>query len=255
MVVVEALAHGRPVVATTAGVSKMWWTTPSAGSCPKTRRGGRKGASACDIRRRPRTRRGLPDATSRAFFAGTVSNRDHRTSPRGTKSVTFSPAPDPILSVVVVTYNSAAIVSTALTPLLDKDGVEVIVVDNASTDETVNHVRAAHPHVEVVRSPSNGGFASGVNQGIARAQGSVVLLLNPDAVVEWRDVQLCLQVFAANSNVGVVAPRTLQPQGRQAILDAGREPTVCAVSLMQAVFRAGRAGGAGLRVSTSFPSR
>lgn len=132
----------------------------------------------------------------------------------------------PALSVIVVTYNSAGIVSSALAPLVGRDGVEVIVVDNNSTDETVKRVRTLHPGIVVVQSSVNGGFATGVNQGIARATGSVVLLLNPDAVVEWPDVQRCLKVFEDDPTVGVVAPQTVQPDGRQAILEAGRAPNL-----------------------------
>lgn len=132
----------------------------------------------------------------------------------------------PALTVVVVTYNSAGIVASALSSLVGRSDVEVIVVDNASTDDTVECVRRIHPEIVIVQSAANGGFASGVNQGIARAQGEVVLLLNPDAVIEWPDVQRCLRVLEDDVTTGVVAPRTVQPDGRQAILDAGRAPTV-----------------------------
>jgi N-acetylglucosaminyl-diphospho-decaprenol L-rhamnosyltransferase len=131
----------------------------------------------------------------------------------------------PLLSVVLVTYNSAHVVSTALSPLEDVDDVEIIVVDNASSDGTRDVLRARHPGVHVVESPRNGGFAAGVNQGTTRATAPVVLLLNPDARVEWPDLQRCLELFE-DPMVGAVAPRTVQPDGRQAILDAGRAPTI-----------------------------
>lgn len=132
----------------------------------------------------------------------------------------------PALTVLVVTYNSAGIVASALTPLVGRAGVEVIVVDNNSTDDTVRCVRRINPEIVVVQSSENGGFASGVNQGITRAQGRVVLLLNPDAVIDWPDVQRCLRVFEDDLTAAVVSPRTVQPDGRQTILDAGRAPSI-----------------------------
>lgn len=131
----------------------------------------------------------------------------------------------PALSVVLVAYNSAHVLSTAIDPLEDVDQVEIIVVDNASSDDTLEVLSSRHPGVQVVESSRNGGFASGVNQGAAVASAPVVLLLNPDARVEWSDLQRCLARFA-DPSVGVVAPRTVQPEGRQAVLDAGRAPTI-----------------------------
>jgi GT2 family glycosyltransferase len=87
------------------------------------------------------------------------------------------------LSVVVVTYDSAAAVARCMPRLveqLDEDD-ELVVVDNASGDATLAAVHAAAPGARVLPQARNRGFAAGANAGAAAATGDVVLFLNPDA--------------------------------------------------------------------------
>jgi GT2 family glycosyltransferase len=87
------------------------------------------------------------------------------------------------LSVIIVTYNSAAAVAAALAALVAQlvDGDELIVVDNASADETLELVARLAPEAVVVPNPSNDGFSSAANLGARRASGDLLLFLNPDA--------------------------------------------------------------------------
>ena len=91
----------------------------------------------------------------------------------------------PRCSVILVTYNSAESI-TACLPALAHEDCEIVVVDNASQDDTVARVRAftqQHP-VELLVISRNLGFAGGVNHGVRAAGGDVLLLLNPDAIAE-----------------------------------------------------------------------
>ena len=94
------------------------------------------------------------------------------------------PEQPPTLSVVVVTYNSEAEVRHGLPPLVPqlRDGDELIVVDNASNDATVDVVRELAPHARIVQTGMNAGYAGGCNAGAEIARGDVLLFLNPDAV-------------------------------------------------------------------------
>jgi GT2 family glycosyltransferase len=83
--------------------------------------------------------------------------------------------------IVIVTFNSADVIGECLEGCLRLPGVEVVVVDNASRDNTVNIVNA-HPGVRLIANEENRGFAAGVNQGISALRNEAVLLLNPDAV-------------------------------------------------------------------------
>ncbi len=85
------------------------------------------------------------------------------------------------ISAIVVTYNSGAEVGACLDAL--QGCGEVIVVDNASADESVA-VASERPGVTVLANASNLGFAGAVNQGARRSAGRYLLILNPDAVIE-----------------------------------------------------------------------
>jgi N-acetylglucosaminyl-diphospho-decaprenol L-rhamnosyltransferase len=77
-------------------------------------------------------------------------------------------------AAVVVTYNSEDVIEACLAAL--PADVRVIVVDNASTDRTVQRIRGA----EVIANPTNRGFAAAVNQGFRGTPAEVVLVMNPD---------------------------------------------------------------------------
>jgi N-acetylglucosaminyl-diphospho-decaprenol L-rhamnosyltransferase len=87
------------------------------------------------------------------------------------------------LSAVIVTYNSRDAVASALPALVAQLGAgdELVVVDNASSDDTLDVVRRIAPDAVIVPNPRNDGFAGGANLGARRATGDLLLFLNPDA--------------------------------------------------------------------------
>ena len=89
----------------------------------------------------------------------------------------------PTVSVLIVSYNTRALLLDALGALDAQTELELIVVDNASADGSADAVAARFPRVRLVRSPINLGFAAGVNRAAAHARGDVLLLLNPDALL------------------------------------------------------------------------
>lgn len=93
--------------------------------------------------------------------------------------------PVPRLSVVVVSYRSKLFLRKCLESLFSElpGEIEIIVVDNASGDGTIEEVRLAYPQVCVVANDRNVGFPAANNQGIERARAQAILLLNPDTLV------------------------------------------------------------------------
>ena len=89
------------------------------------------------------------------------------------------------LSVVVVTFGSGAALERSLPPLLAQlgEGDELVVVDNASDDDTLARVRRLAPHARLLAQERNLGFAAAANAGAAVAGGDLLVFLNPDAVV------------------------------------------------------------------------
>ena len=120
------------------------------------------------------------------------------------------------VALVVVTHNSAA----ALRPLLDSIGAstldnlaEVTVVDNASTDTTVDLLRHRLPPATVITNDTNLGFATAVNQGVAATSARLVLLANPD--VQWTDgtISKLSRFLADHPSAAAVCPRLVFPDG------------------------------------------
>src|SRR5689334_16249619 len=92
----------------------------------------------------------------------------------------------PAVSVIVVTYNARPFVCACLEALVAQDypRLQVIVVDNASSDGTADLVRRRFPSVTVLDSGHNGGYGAGNNLGARIAEGNVLAFLNPDTVPE-----------------------------------------------------------------------
>ena len=87
-------------------------------------------------------------------------------------------------SVIIVTYNHKKYVKTCLSTVLDNKPLEVIVVDNDSTDGTIELIQKEFSQVKLIKSPKNLGYGKGNNLGVKHAKGEYVVILNPDTRVE-----------------------------------------------------------------------
>ncbi|GAA2395032.1 glycosyltransferase [Nonomuraea africana] len=148
------------------------------------------------------------------------------------------------LAVVIVTYASGRIIEDCLRSLdhdvQDAGRFRVIVVDNASPDDTVDRVRAYGQGVELIETGRNGGFAFGVNAGLAAAQGCDVLVLNADIRLRPGAIGLLLKALE-QPGVGIAVPKLLDENGALQ-LSLRRRPTVLRALGEAALggFRAGR---------------
>ena len=116
-----------------------------------------------------------------------------------------------LVDVVVVSYNSRDRLRACVEPLLSLDEVNVIVVDNASPDRSLEAVEGLP--LTAVQRDDNGGFARGVNAGARAGSAPFVLLLNPDARIDARAVRVLVRVLHADPEVGAVAPRIFESDG------------------------------------------
>jgi GT2 family glycosyltransferase len=108
------------------------------------------------------------------------------TSDRKTKNLESTALPT--ISVIVLNYNGRADLETCLASLAElnypRGKLELIVVDNASTDDSVPWLKQTHPDVHLIESSTNLGFAGGNNLGARSASGSYLAFLNPDTRVD-----------------------------------------------------------------------
>ncbi|MEA3397137.1 MAG: glycosyltransferase family 2 protein [Chloroflexota bacterium] len=123
----------------------------------------------------------------------------------------------PTLSVIIVSWNVRELLRRALASLYaswgDRPGLEIIVVDNDSDDDSVAMLRAEFPQVQVIANSDNRGFTVGNNQGLTCAHGDFLLLLNPDTEVEGEALWQLLDYANNHPRVGMLGPRLLNPDG------------------------------------------
>jgi GT2 family glycosyltransferase len=113
-------------------------------------------------------------------------------------------------SVVVVAYNPGHFLRDCVASIYStQPEVEVVVVDNASTDGAVERVKSEFPDVRVVRNEWNDGFGAGNNLGAARAKGTFLIFLNPDAVVIDGWLEALVHPLAEDPSIGLVTPKVL----------------------------------------------
>jgi N-acetylglucosaminyl-diphospho-decaprenol L-rhamnosyltransferase len=118
---------------------------------------------------------------------------------------------DARVDAVIVAYNSAATLRGCVAPLVDAPDVHVIVVDNASPDDSLGAI-TGFP-VTVVQAYANHGFAAGCNLGTAQGVAPYVLLLNPDARLAPADLAALVAVLDREPAAGIAGPRILEADG------------------------------------------
>ncbi|HQX12011.1 MAG TPA: glycosyltransferase family 2 protein [Thermoflexales bacterium] len=129
----------------------------------------------------------------------------------------------PDLSVVVLTYNTRKLTLACLHALFGQPEIarcEVIVVDNASGDQTAEVVAEEYPGAQLIHAPKNLGFGGGNNLGLIAARGRYVLLLNSDTEVQPGALLALINFMDAHPEAGACGPMllntdgSLQPSGR-----------------------------------------
>lgn len=123
------------------------------------------------------------------------------------------------LSVIIVSYNTRQLLDDCLKSVTAAQappgGVEIIVVDNASSDGSGELVRTAYPDVSLIANVENVGFAAANNQGAAAANGRYLLFLNSDTRVEPDALVQPLTYLQQRPEAGAITVKLLYPDGRR----------------------------------------
>jgi GT2 family glycosyltransferase len=125
----------------------------------------------------------------------------------------------PVISVLLVSYNTRALLDPCLAALraaLEQvpGGGEIVVVDNASRDDSAAHLASHHPDVTLIRSGQNLGFGRANNLGLEACHAPFVLLLNTDAFVEPEALARSLAHMQAHPRCGILGARLIGRDGR-----------------------------------------
>lgn len=121
------------------------------------------------------------------------------------------------VSVILVNYRGADDTIEAIRHLGELDWpseqFEIVVVENASGDDSAERIKAAAPHVVLVESKKNLGFAGGCNLGVKRSSGDIVAFLNNDARPDPGWLREAVRRFDESPRIGAVASRVLDWEG------------------------------------------
>ncbi|MBI2793269.1 MAG: glycosyltransferase [Ignavibacteria bacterium] len=122
----------------------------------------------------------------------------------------------PDVSVLIVNYNVKDYLLQCLRSVKASEGtasIEIIVVDNASSDNSISELRELFPDVVWVELPENIGFGRGNNVGLKHCKGKYVLFLNPDTLIAHNTVQTMVDYLEAHSDVGLAGCKVLNADG------------------------------------------
>jgi GT2 family glycosyltransferase len=123
---------------------------------------------------------------------------------------------EPRVSIVIVSYNTRELTCACLRSIAretDLDTVDVIVWDNASTDGSVEAIKACAPFARVIKSSENIGFARANNRAAELASGELLLLLNPDTLVTNRAIERLVAFSACCPDARIWGGRTIFADG------------------------------------------
>lgn len=132
----------------------------------------------------------------------------------------------PALSIIIVSYNVKYYIEQCLNSVLRSvPDAQIFVVDNNSTDGSVEYFRDHFPQIEIIANDCNAGFGRANNMALAKATGRYVLFLNPDTVVAERTIPGCVEYMDIHPEVGAVGVCMLYGFGRFALESRRSLPT------------------------------
>ena len=128
------------------------------------------------------------------------------------------------LSIITVNYNGLKDTCELIDSIPFNDSLEVIVVDNASTEDEATAIQENYTKVKVIISKKNLGFAGGNNLGIKAAKGKYIFLVNNDTLFKDFNIQSLIDRLESSPNIGIVCPKIRFSWGNNPIQFTGYTP-------------------------------
>lgn len=126
---------------------------------------------------------------------------------------------NPKVSIIIVNWNTGDLLRECIKSVKDTFYVddsltaEILVIDNASNDYSIQMAKSAYSDIRVIEVDKNIGFGLANNLASRKASGDYLLFLNPDTVVKAGSIQLLVDHLALHPEVAVVGPKLLNPDG------------------------------------------
>jgi len=128
------------------------------------------------------------------------------------------------ISIITINYNGLNDTCALIESIPFNDKMEVIVVDNASTNDEVSKINQRFPYVKTIKSDKNLGFAGGNNLGIKAAKGKYLFIINNDTIFKDFNVQPLIGRLESSKTIGIVCPKIRFAWSNNPIQFAGYTP-------------------------------
>ncbi len=115
-------------------------------------------------------------------------------------------------SIIIVTHNNMDHIGQCLKSIYDKKSLEIIVVDNKSSDNTDRFIKDHFPNVELIKNMENRGYGAAINQGVEHSSNDFLVILNPDTKLEPDSINYLLNPLIEDPNI-VTIPKILVYSG------------------------------------------
>ena len=131
------------------------------------------------------------------------------------------------ISIIIPNYNGISFLRECLDSIKNQNILnEIIIIDNASHDESVLFITQNYPEIILIQNKENLGFSKAVNQGIEASLGEYLFLLNNDVELEEDCIKNLIKCIDENENIFAVSSKMIQYHDRNKIDDAGDEYTI-----------------------------
>lgn len=120
------------------------------------------------------------------------------------------------LNIIIVNWNTKGLLKNCLKSIYKHTSnldYEVLVVDNASSDGSVEMIEKEFPQVKLIKNEENVGFARANNQAIRKSKGRYILLLNPDTLILNQAIEKMVDFMIKNKKVGILGPKIFGKDG------------------------------------------
>jgi len=132
------------------------------------------------------------------------------------------------ISIVIPNFNGKQFLEECLNSIINQDFpfYNVIIVDNASSDGSVDYIKNDYPQFTLIENKENSGFAAAVNQGIEASSAEYIFLLNNDVELDPHCISNLLKCIEKDENIFAVASKMIQYSDRSKMDDGGNEYTI-----------------------------
>jgi GT2 family glycosyltransferase len=130
---------------------------------------------------------------------------------------------NPLVSIVILNWNGRLYLEQFLPSVLSSTytNFEVVVIDNASSDDSVPFLKTSYPGIKILPLPENFGFAKGYNEGLKQVKADYYILLNSDVEVEKGWIEPVIALMQSNKNIAACQPKLLQFKNKKLFEYAG----------------------------------